>query len=412
MTSTPQADQRPPSLGFVGGVPLEVAIAAALVAAPGVYVLIDSLRALGDVFDIFDGSGRDGLAAITWWLASAGLGALLVWLAVEVLQGVRAARGGVYVLGGSWLLGYVLAPDLAVTVNVNGRGGAAITGFVCLIVAALVLALAPTAQTYFTRRESPHPATIAVLTRYGLGVAILLGICGMAHLLLYLGSEDKGAEGTVVGLVMLAAATIALVLQPQLARRAPIARLVGSVTMLAATIVAFALLGQRFFLTPPQLLAFLTVAWISLWAITDARAWFGDPPLQSSAQPTAATTHTTQQPSTPPPAVITPTIVGESVPSPERSTAVPTPTPDPFDRHISHVPRPPTVAPTDATADGDMVPCIRCSTPIAPDDRFCRGCGATATDVRPPPPPPTCGSCGHQLATGDRFCPACGARQA
>lgn len=428
----------------VAGRPIEVLAPAALVAAPGVYLVIDAVRNFNDFRQLIDFDARSGWGFMLILITTLLLGLVLLWLAAGIVRGDRGARGAVYVLAGSWLLGYILAPDLAA---LNGRGGAAITGLVCLILAALALAVLPAAQQTFRHGHDDQPASIRMLLNVGAVIAVLLALCGAAYLLLAPSTGNDETRSYAVGAILLAAAAVAFVLGPMVRQKNGTGRLVGSVTMLGLIVAAFALLGQRFFIVPTQLITFLAVAWISLWVIGDARGWFGDAPLQTmkSAATTSGPAGAAHAPSvgdaappsppayTPPapqPVPVAPTVTGASpIDAPTETLPPDAPTPTtlgtvaaadaPTEARAPEAPSPfappPPPAATPAVAEvtdqgADAVDCTRCGTAISADDRFCRGCGASAQDVRPVPPPPTCTGCGNELVEGDRFCPNCGTR--
>jgi hypothetical protein len=72
----------------------------------------------------------------------------------------------------------------------------------------------------------------------------------------------------------------------------------------------------------------------------------------------------------------------------------------------------PGVAPTNGESPADAAGlaekvagagrCSKCGYPLLPDDKFCRGCGASQT-------PANCPSCGAPRLAGDTFCGRCGA---
>ncbi len=417
MSSNPQMPT--PAAGAsvlqISGRPIELLAPAALVAAPGVYLVIDAIRNFNDFRRLIDVEARLGWGFMLMLIASLLLGLVLLWIATGVARGDRGARGAVYVLSGSWLLGYILAPDLNV---LSGRGGASLTGLACLIVAGLALAVLPAAQPAFAQSQDGQPASIRMLFNAGSVIAVLLAVCGAGFLLVGSGPDVDKNRSIAVGVIFGLAAALTFVLGPMVRQKNPAGRLIGSAAMLALIVASFALLGQRFFIAPVQLITFLAVAWISLWVINDARAWFGDPPLQTKATdggnaaapaggvqptimgdaaPTVGTVAPTYAPPPPPPAAtVAPTITGMAPAAVTDEATLPA-----TENATPAAPEP---------AGAGSVDCTRCGTPIDPDDRFCRGCGASAQDVRPVPPPPTCTGCGNELVSGDRFCPNCGTR--
>ena len=61
-----------------------------------------------------------------------------------------------------------------------------------------------------------------------------------------------------------------------------------------------------------------------------------------------------------------------------------------------------------------MSECPSCGGALAPDDKFCAGCGAPVSEPDPatapePPETPACAACGGEIAADARFCGHCGA---
>jgi len=346
-TTPPEPAQPPQTLVLptfrtnvdIDGRPLELWAVVALFAAPGIYLLQASLRALPDAFRYLTASySLHALAFVLLMLIVlvGALGAGLVAIGWLLQRGDRVGRGLAYVAVGSFT-GMVIFGSNAT----NGQVIAMLVG----LAAVAVLAFAPAVVEVFTGPDAPQrdQPTSIVVARVALMIwLILLAVAAILDFCLADYQGKFAAYGIFLALIALGGWRM----YHQLTIPDSRARLL--VTAGAAVALLFLLLGWHD--TGFALLFGLTVTIpICLWVPTDARAFYGQGPLITATSAAAAA------PVAEPTAPSVATTIAESA----RTTA----------------PGPPSAPePVAATAST----CGACGAELHRDDRFCRSCGAAA----------------------------------
>ena len=262
----------------IDGRPLELWAVVALFAAPGIYLLQASLRALPDAVRYLTASYALHALAFVFLMLIVLVGALgagLVAVGWLLQRGDRVGRGLAYVAVGSFA-GLVIFGSNATT----GQIIAMLAG----LAAAAVLAFAPAVVEVFTgtnasQRDQP---TSIVVARVALMVGLVL--LAVAAILDFCLADYQGkfaAYGVFLALIALGGFRM----YRQLTLPDPRARLL--VTGGAAVALLFLLLGWHD--TGFALLFGLTITIpICLWVPIDARAFYGQGPLWTTATPSFA----------------------------------------------------------------------------------------------------------------------------
>ena len=253
----------------IDGRPLELWAVVALFAAPGVYLLQASLRALPDAFRYL--TATYSLRALAFVLVMlivlvGALGVGLIAIGWMLQRGDRVGRGLAYVAVGSFA-GLVIFGSNAT----NGEVIAMLVG----LAAAAVLAFAPAVVEVFTGANAPQrdQPTSIVVARVALMIwLVLLAVAAILDFCLAHYQGKFAAYGIFLALIALGGFRMYRQLTLPDAR----ARLL--VTGGAAVALLFLLLGCHD--TGFALLFGLTITIpICLWVPTDARAFYGDAPL-------------------------------------------------------------------------------------------------------------------------------------
>lgn len=387
------------SLGQIGGRPAELVVAAVLFAGAAIYLIIDVLLKLGDVFDIFDADGgtRPGLFylfhIITYVLVSVGLLAT-AWLLVNADPRGRIVA---VVLALSWALGMIAAkyrffvPDFF---SDNGTALSLTLGLIAVLLGA-ALTFLPGAHRAFAQHPAAGTAGMSAARLTYFGAALLILIQGVFLLILSVGEAGKEtASGIVLIVAALAAGALAQMLSPG---RMDL-RLALSALGLAVFITGL-ILGPRFFLSVFLLSALLFLPFV-LWLVSDARTFFGERPLAlnlsgafgSAGGATSGDTTRMAAVGRPAPAAVTQacSTCGAAL--------------EPGDAFCSSCG---TAAPPPASPAAERA-CPSCGRVADADAAFCGGCGTKLGDAAAPAGPPVCATCNTELDPDARFCGTCG----
>jgi hypothetical protein len=258
-----------PGLSRAGIVPPEVWLVIAAFVVPGAWLVWSALRGLPDSLDLIgNGFGwRFGLVLTLLLVVIGMLGVGMLAIAVMLHRGDRVGRGLAYVVAGSIALGYVFAD-----VHTHAETAAVLGA----LAGAALLAFAPGAQAFFTGERSRHrdiPTPIIVACT---GITVYCAIAGVVALI-YLVEGTLSARwlfvaaGFAVSIVLAWSRSARLMQRDILARRDISLGAIGLIILL----VAF---GKRDLevIVPVALVATIAVA---LWIPAEARAFFGDAPL-------------------------------------------------------------------------------------------------------------------------------------
>ncbi len=391
---TPQQQQQgappgaPMSLGQIGGRPAELAVAAVLFAGAAIYLLIDVLLQLGDVFDVFDRTGgtRPGLfflfSVISYVLISIGL------LAIAWLLANADPRGRILavVTALAWAIA-MIASEIRYFVLEGGTSLSLILGLIAVLLGA-ALAFLPGAHAAFRGHPAASSAGISASRLALFAVGLLTLINGVFLVILAAGESGKGlANGIILIVTALAVGAVAQLLPT---RRMEL-RLVLSVLALGVFITSL-ILGPRFFLTVFLLSSILLLPFV-LWLVSDVRVFFGERPLSLRSLATAPAqggAPAGSQPfSRPGAGALACTGCGAALQEGDAfcsscGTRVPEPEP--------------------------VRVCASCGREVPGDAAFCGGCGSRLDAPASPvaASPSACGSCGATVDPGSRFCGACG----
>lgn len=241
-----------------------------LFAAPGIYLIVESLKAVPDAVDLF-GYFDDSFAFVLLMLLFiiAALGTALLIVAWMLYRADRVGRG----------LAYVIVAMFVTAVLFGDSDSTGLTlSLLAAIAAAAVLAFAPAVRDFFRGPHAPQrdQPTSIVVARVSVAIWIaLLAIDGI--MLLMLG----GIEGKyiAIGILLLGVGAGALVLYQRLAAADRQARLIT--TIAAGVAVVLLLIGRDD--NGFVMLVGLTVAIpICLWLPPDARIFYGDKPIEIS----------------------------------------------------------------------------------------------------------------------------------
>lgn len=355
-----------PGLGRVGGIPTELLAAALLFAVPAIYVLVDALRGLPDIIDLFGFSARFGFLILWLFLIVIAIAVGLIAIAWLVLRVDPVGRGLAYLVAGEWVVATIAAKQ---------RTTAELVTMVCLMLSAIVLAVSPVLQASFRHAKPRQTPTSLDIARILLVVsASLLSSIGLVYLIAALGLQG-GGKYTALGVIFLLAGPGAFVGSQYLAQRHRPARAVITAIVAGVFILGLILGGRSF--GEVQVLSLMLVIPICLWLTPDAREYFGDPPLQSLTAAHWGFPGSPQHVATPYSAA-TGTV---NVASPSTPHVVPL----------------------------TSVTCAHCHATIDPDDSFCSGCGSPIAHASPTGGPDRrCVGCTNELGESDVFCPRCG----
>lgn len=368
---TPQQQQQggqppgsPVSLGQIGGRPAELVIAAVLFAGSAIYLLIDVLLKLGDVFDIFDltGGTRPGLfflfSVISYVLISLGLLAT-AWLLVNA-----DPRGRILavVIGLAWAIAMIASKFRFFVPSFDDDGTALslILGLVGVLVAA-ALTFLPGAHAAFSHHPAAPSAGVSASRLALFAVGLLTLIQGAFLIVFAVGESGKGMAN---GIILVVAALAVIAIAQFLPTRRIELRLALSGLALAVVITSL-ILGPRYFLIV-FLLGVIVVLPFVLWLVSDARVYFGERPLSLGSL----------------------AAVGGQTGAPGRAASS----------------RPFTRPGTGALA------CTSCGAALQEGDAFCSSCGTPAPEPEPDPQTRACPTCGREVAGDAAFCGGCGSR--
>lgn len=259
---------------LIAGLPLELWAVIALFAAPGLYFVIQSLRVLPDTVNLLTSGWlgfRLGLIVLFLVLVIAALGVGLLAIARLLHHADRVGRG----------LAYIAAAAVAAGVLFGSSNQS--TGAVLAMLGALgaiaVLALAPAVRAHFTGPNAPQHAepTSVVIARVCL-VCVLIGFALVGFAYFLLGTIE--GKYLLVGLGLLALAFAGQRVSGRLLLADRQARSLITVGCLAAFVLLLIGLHDAGAFT---LLALVIAVPICLWIPADARAFFGDAPLDLSS---------------------------------------------------------------------------------------------------------------------------------
>jgi Double zinc ribbon len=349
-----------PTTITVAGVrlPVELLLVILAFAGCGLWVSIDVLRVLPDVADSFDFSPRFGLAVLILLLMVLGLGLGLIAISWMLFRADRVGRGLAYVTAGIVVLSVLFAE-----VRTGAQTGAAVGSSI----AAVILAFSPGVRDFFTGPGARHRDEVTSMVVVRVMLLVVAALCAPASVVYFL-IGDVDSSFVAAGVVLLLVAAGAWFAHQRFAQPDRATRVVTSAAA-ALILVLILALGQRDLglLLP---VAITTLIPGLLWLAPDARKFFGDPPLDFSAQP-ATFGSAPQSPSAPtPPATSTP--INEPSVAKETATGAPA--------------------------------CTACGASRAETDAFCGACGTPVAATAAP----GCASCGTTLNDADRFCTGCG----
>lgn len=400
----PAQGERPPGspldIGQIGGRPAELVVAAVLFAGAAIYVLIDALLKLGDVFDLFDFSdgNRPGLYFLFSVITFVVISASLLGTAWLILNADPRGRILAVVIALGWAIAMIASRFRFYVVKPLEDQGTALSltlGLIAVLVGAALTFLPGAHRAFASGARVTFSAVEAVrLALYGL--AGLLLIQGAFLLIAVVGESGRETANAIILVVTaLGVGAIAVLL----ATRRPELRL--ALTGLAvAVFITSLILGPRYFAIV-FLLSCLLILPLVLWLAADARTYYGETPIS-----------------------LTPVSAAPGASDGSRSTGSVSATGSsrPFSR-----PGPGAQACTSCGAaleEGDAfcsscgtrVPepvvsvrvCSSCGREAAADAAFCSGCGTRLEDPAPPSGPRACSSCGAELEEDARFCGACG----
>ncbi len=401
---TPQQQQHggqppgaPVGLGQIGGRPAELVVAAVLFLGAGVYLLVDVLLKLGDVFDFFDltGGTRPGLfflfSVISFVAVSVGL------LAIAWLLANADPRGRVLavIVGLAWAIAMIASAYrffVPVAFEDMGTALSLILGLIAVLLGA-ALTFLPGAHAAFSQHPAAPSAGISATRLALFAVSLLTLIQGVFLLVAAVG--ESGRE-TANGIILIVAGLAVGAIAQFLPTRRMELRLALSFLALAVFITSL-ILGPRYFLIVFLLSVTLLLPFV-LWLVSDARVFFGERPIslgslvQATGQAGADAAVAGSRPfSRPTPGSLVCTGCGATLQEGDAfcsscGMAVPEPEPEPPTRT-----------------------CAACGREVDADAAFCSGCGAKIEDTAPQPPAPSvCVSCGATVEPDSRFCGACG----
>ena len=393
----------------------------ALFAIPGAYIVIEVLRALPDTLRLFESGYALGFRIALFFLMIlllvAAIGAALLAVAWLLYLGRRVGRG----------LAYVVAGDVFVTIVLSdSRTTGQVVAAVACAVGVAILMFSPAVRDVFTgaaARDSDQPTSI-VIARV---LVVVVGYFLLLIAVLYFLAASIDSKYTVLGVLLVSLGVAAWLGARKLSFRDAQARMWLSLGA-GAGIVLMLALGQRStgLLEPIGLLAAIPVC---LWLTPDARAWFGDEPIDLLATVTASGGPLSPRPSASPtdppetagyghatdphPDPRQPSPGDEAQPSnasvdaraPVRESAGPL--------EMSSMRTEPPPSPTEI-GGADLVlqaalpsaTCTHCGSLLSDDARFCPGCGTPRTDTVKPAI--FCTRCGTKGAFDARFCEECG----
>lgn len=346
MTSRPPAVS-PPVLPRLAGLVLELWVVIALFAGAGAYLVISVLVVLPDALRLFGSflGPRWALLVLILLLIVGAIGAALLAIAGLLYQRSRVGRGLAYVASGVVALSVILS---------DNRTTAQVVALFASLAAGAILAFAPAVRDDFTGVGAPasDQPTSVVIARVLLAIVSgLLALLGCLYLLV----ADVDSEFAVLGVVSLALAGGALFTLIRLAGPDRQARLLASAGAGVGIVLILALSERNTAeVVPVGILAGIAGC---LWLPKDARAFFGDSPLD----------------------------LGGAPPRPVRGVpAIPVPAPPPPGPGIPRSPGPgrrPEPRPAVPRMPYPAAPafrsafCTGCGTALGADERFCTGCG-------------------------------------
>jgi hypothetical protein len=271
----PPTPARPPiQIGpgsIVHGLPVELWLVIGLFAAAGAVLTIQALRAVPATFDLMDIFFRFGLALLLLLVAIGALGVGLLAIAWLLYRADLAGRGLAYVATGMVVAAVVFGED---------PGTSDVVALALSLGAAAVLALSQGVRAHFTgpnARDSAEPTSIVVARVCVLLLSGCLTLVSLAFLLL--GSEEGRYIAVAIGLIGVAAGGFVYSTRLRTADRQ--ARLVVSVGSAAAAVLLLFGLHDG----GSVMLLGLTVAIpAARWLPPDARAFFGDAPLELASR--------------------------------------------------------------------------------------------------------------------------------
>jgi hypothetical protein len=245
--------------------PPELLLVCGLMAIAGIFTLWSVLKILPDIFDLF-GAGSLGRSlaflSLAIWLALGFFGAACLLLAWRMGHADRVARGLSYVLlgglGGAIIIG-------------NDHGTLLILVMLTCFGAIAILAAAPGVQRFFMSEGAPQsdqPTSVVIARTL---VAVWAGFLTLVGLM-FLPIGALGSKFVVVGVLFLAIAAAAFVLNRRLAERDVNARVIVSIGCVIYPVLLL-VLGQR---DPSLLLPLALVGGIvwNLWVPPDAQEFF------------------------------------------------------------------------------------------------------------------------------------------
>ena len=390
----------PVSLGQIGGRPAELVVAAVFFAAAAVYLVIDALLRLDDVFDLFDyGGTRTGLFFLFAVITAVAVGAALLGTAWLIVNADPRGRLLAVVIALAWAVAMIASGyRYLVPGSDDGTSLVLILGMIAVLLGALLTFL-PGAHAAFAAHPLSGRAAVPAARLAMFGTALLMVVMGTFLLIATVGRDGKEfANGIVLIVAGLAIGAIAQMLPT---RRVEL-RLAVSALALAVFITSL-ILGPRFFIIVILLAAVLVVPFI-LWLVPDARAFYGERPISFDA------------------------VTGGLSAGGPRETDVTGRMPTVGTRPAFSRPGPGSQACTScgaALTEGDRF-CASCGAPVvepappavrvcpscgreaAADAAFCSGCGTRLGEPAVPEGPRVCSGCGAELDPGSRFCASCG----
>lgn len=281
MTATPPG--RPLGAGVrVPGapvpLPLELAAVVALLALPGLWVVLAGLADVDDALDVWSFFGaRFGLLVLILLAVVILTGVALIVIAVTLVQADRVGRNLAWVVAAALLWAVVVADE---------RSTSTVIAAVCAAAGAAVLLLVPSVQAYFAGPWSPvydQPVPVATARVLLLVLTGLLAALGLVYLL----AADVRGRYVLTGLALLAAAAVCAVALRRLRVPDRQMRLVVSAVVAVGVVVVLATGGKDEGTLLPIGMLLLVPA--LLWLAPTARAWFGDGPLDVGRRPSGGT---------------------------------------------------------------------------------------------------------------------------
>jgi hypothetical protein len=197
----------------------------------------------------------------------AALGASLLGIALMLYRADRVGRGLAYI---------AIATTTAAVIFSTPQTTGEMLAMLASLGAGAVLALSPAVRAYFVGPHAPQRSqpTSIIVARVSIAIWIaLLGLAGVSYVLLH---QIKGSY-TAIGVILLGLAGGALFLYRRLGTPDRQARAIA--TLAAAVTIVLLLVGDH--AKGFVMLVGLTAAIpICLWIPTDARAFYGDGPLE------------------------------------------------------------------------------------------------------------------------------------